>query len=510
MKFRYLLLSILTMLLLACGLVDFERPVWDVTLQNVPLMNEDFPASDLIGENIAVLGDTLTAYIDGNLEKVTADLVKSINAQTGNIPLISGVESTGNNFFLQSLSPDTEIRVVNGLILEGEMIVQFDNGDVNDVSLLTIEFIQLKEADGSSRVENITSSQWVNNEYVIDLAGLTLEAQDPDAEAIVVGFDVVLVSLQPDGTNVGSIKLAMQGELEFESFTGFINDLRALDFESDLDIDYPVNFENSVIVDQASIFFDVYNKIGFEFILMGDLVAFKDGAEIDRITLEDDLSTELKIDGNDAPGSSKLTEIEIVNDARVNEMIRLMPDNINFVNPYYSVNNVSSVAAGFVSNADGVYCDYRIEVPLIAEITSDYFITPEKLTSIEIDKSNQDILRDRVNSGNIELMIDNGYPLGGSVDVFIASHEITSDSLSMMTSEIQLLNNEIVADQYNQLIFIELEKGLENYDLNAFLNDEVFIRFRVKFNNTDGNVIIMHDDNINVNGSLNIDIHIED
>ena len=51
MKYKLLFLFV-TLFLVSCGITDFEMPSWDVKLTCIPLMNEDYPASDLIGDNI--------------------------------------------------------------------------------------------------------------------------------------------------------------------------------------------------------------------------------------------------------------------------------------------------------------------------------------------------------------------------------------------------------------------------------------------------------------------------
>jgi hypothetical protein len=501
MKNRILLLF-LTVFLVSCGITDFEMPSWDVELTSIPLMNEDFPASDLEGENIIIENGELIAVVEDQLEETTPELSKNIVDSTLDLPLASN-EQAMIRFEIQSINSNTSFRIIEGTFESGEMLLTF-TGDVNNFTELQLTFAQLLTEDDSVLIEKVQPEDFNDNVYIIDLAGMKLTEQDIDGEFWLIDILVYATSDATTGSNIGQTRLSINDELVFRSFIGFIDDVRTLDSEANVEIDYPSNVENAIILDEISMYFDIYNKIGFEFELMGDLLAYRDGVVIDSLSIEK-IGEDFTIQASTVEGEETITTINIEDNQWINQMLRLMPDKMSFLNPTYKVNNLDGDNPGFVSNQHTIRSEYRIKIPLKATFNDDYLIYPDNVYEVEISKDNQDLIDDRVNSATINLELINEFPIGGVLDLFVSSEELAADSLSLEQAELQYIGYSIEVSSDVQTYELELSKN----DLDIFLRDLVFMRTRVRFYNSDGVVAILADDNLNVKGLLKMSLKIE-
>lgn len=498
-----LIIILFSLLLVSCGLTDFEMPSWDVELTSIPLMNENFPASDLEGENIIIENDSLFAIVNDELEEATPELSKNIVDTTPDVNVLSAVP-VDIRFEIQSVNTNTNFRIVDGEFESGEMLVHFI-GNTSNFNILHLDFSQLISPNGQPLSLALTPSDFTNNIYIIDLEGITLADQDIAGEFWLIDIDVLAETNSANGTSVGAVKLTINDELFFKSFTGFIDDVRTLDTQTDVEINYPQNLENAVVLDEIAMYFDVYNKIGFEFELSGQLNAYRDDVLIDTIMLEDLDGFDFVIAASESEGLEKITHFEVVNNERVNQMLRLMPDNIAFINPTYKVSNIDDELPGFVSNQHTIRSEYSIKIPFKATFNSDYIIYPDKLYDIEISKDNQDLIDERVNDGSIEIHVNNSFPIGGVLDIYLSSQELQANSESLDLAELKYTDYDIMEDSENQVYNITLSKD----DLNLFLHDRVFMRTRVKFHNSNEVVTIFPNDSISVKGQLNISVRID-
>lgn len=498
-----IIVVLLTILLVSCGITDFEMPSWDVELTSIPLMNDEFPASDLEGENIIIENDSLFAVVDDQLEETTPDLYKTILDSTPNVGVLSNTP-VQIRFEIQSINTNTSFRIIDGEFESGEMDVNF-TGDVNNFNLLHIDFNQLLDENGQILSLELSPSDFIDNSYIIDLAGVTITDQDIDGEFWLIDIDVIADSDQPTASNLGDVQLVIDDDIYFRSFTGYIDDVHTLDTQTDVDIDYPSDVENAVILDEISLYFDVYNKIGFEFELMGELTAYRDGLIIDTIHLDQLEGVDFVIQASNLEGEEVITHFEIINNERVNQMLRLMPDNIALLNPTYKVYNLDDELPGFVSNQHTIRSEYNIKIPFKATFNDDYIIYPDKLYEIEISEDNQDLIDERVNSGSINLTVENTFPIGGILDIFLSSQELEPDEENLTLAELQFTDYDIQVTSNLQ----DYEISLSEEDLELFLHDKVYMRTRVKFHNSNGVVTILPTDNLVVKGNLNISVRID-
>ena len=502
MKYKVIIVF-LSVFLFSCGITDFEMPTWDVELTSIPLMNENYPASDLEGENIIIEDGNLIAIVEDELEETTPELSKNIVDSTPNVTLQSNTpELIG--FVIQSINSNTSFRIREGKFESGEMIVRYA-GNLTDLEELNITFGQLITEADVQLVLNLQPQDFTNNQYVIDLSGLSLTDQAIDGEFWLIDITVVAYSSLATGEDIGSIAFSIDDELFFSEFIGFISDIRTLDTETDVEIDYPENIENAVMLDEISMYFDVYNKIGFEFNLTGDLVAYRDGVEIDQFNIDELDDVDFTINPSVENGTEMLTSINVVNNERVNQMLRLMPDQVAFLNPTYIVDNLDEDTPGFVSNQHTIRSEYRIEIPLKATFNDDYLIYPDKVYEIEVSQDNQELIEKKVNSAKVNITLINDFPIGGILDLFLSSEELEADSLSLNQAELKFLNYDIQVSNEEQKFELELSKE----DLDIFLRDLVFMRTRVRFHNSDGVVAILAEDNLKVKGVLTISLKVE-
>lgn len=501
MKYKLLFLFV-TLFLVSCGITDFEMPSWDVNLTCIPLMNEDYPASDLVGDNIFAEDGYLFAFVEDELEEATPTLDKYLNDTTPPVQLYSNIYAV-INFLIRAINTDTDFRITEGKFESGEMLISYD-GDFTDITTINLTFSQLYYGNQVVQLE-LTPEDFTDNQYILDLANITIKDQNIEGEFWIINIAVTAMSSLPEGNHIGKITISIDDSVVFSEFTGFIDDVRALDSETNVEITYPNNIENTVILDQISMHFYIDNEIGFNFELNGDLVAYRDELEIDRINIQNDTTIDFTIQADTTIGFGVLTTIDVVDDVRINLMLRKMPDKIAFLNPVYHVNNIDEITPGFVSNQHKINCRYEIEVPLKATYSDAYFIYPDKVFEVEISPDNQKLIDEKVNEAEIILTLINGYPIGGVIDLFISTQKLTADPNSLAQAELKFSDYDLAVAGEPQKHILELTTE----DLKVFKHDSIFIMARLKFHNSIEPVSIMETDNLNIKGSLNVVVKIE-
>src|SRR5690554_978038 len=154
-----MLIYFFVLLLTACGITDFDMPSWDVELTTIPLMNMDFPASDLESENIIIEDGNLIAIIEDQLEEVTPELSAHLYASTPDIPLVA---SQDNSFTLsiQNVQSNTTFRLVEGELESGQMVLTY-SGDYN-FNTISISFEQIVNEDETPFAFNLHPNDFTN------------------------------------------------------------------------------------------------------------------------------------------------------------------------------------------------------------------------------------------------------------------------------------------------------------------------------------------------------------
>ncbi len=115
------------------------------------------------------------------------------------------------------------------------------------------------------------------------------------------------------------------------------------------------------------------------------------------------------------------------------------------------------------------------------------------------------MIDERVNSGSINLTVENTFPIGGILDIFLSSQELEPDEENLTLAELQFTDYDIQVTSNLQ----DYEISLSEEDLELFLHDKVYMRTRVKFHNSNGVVTILPTDNLVVKGNLNISVRID-
>lgn len=498
---RKILFFFLVLLLTACGITDFDMPSWDVELTSIPLMNKDFPASDLEGDNIIIEDGNLIAIIEDQLEEVTPELSAHLYASTLDIPLVASQE---NSFSLtiQNVQSTTTFRLVEGKLESGQMVLTY-SGDYN-FNTISISFEHIVNEDETPLSFILYPADFINDQYVVDFSGKKIVAQDINSDTWSTGVNVTSTANTPGDLILGEVDFLIDDNFVFEWFIGFIDTIIATDATADVEIDYPLGIENAVILDKISMYLTVYNQIGFELELMGDLVAYKNGVEVDRVLIHELEGVDLTIAAAYQVDMEAITTIEISNNERFNIMIRKMPDRFAYENPAYRINNFES-EPGFISSIDqSVRSEYTIRIPFVGAFT-DQIIYPDNVNEIVISEDNQELIEKRVNSATIQLEVTNGFPMGGVLDLFLSSTQLDNEALELGEAELNYLDNGIEVSGREQ----KYEFQLNREDLEVFLRDKLFMRTRISFYNSDGIVIILPSDNLKVKGSLNISMKVE-
>lgn len=496
------LLILLTIFLVSCAIKDFKMPSWDVELTSIPLMNENFPASDLEGGNVIIKGDSLIVLIEDQLECVTPDLSAQLSAFTSDIQLLADVDTTFC-FNIETTQTNTTFKLEEGEFESGEMLITY-SGSYNFNSI-SVSFGQIVNEDETPFTIILEPSDFINHKYVVDFSDKKLVQQDIISEIWTTDIKVCCSVNNPAETNFGTVDFLINDNFVFSWLKGFVDTIIAPDAAVNVEIEYPTGIEDAVMLEEVSMFLTIYNQIGCELELMGELVAYKRGEVVDRVFLEELEGVDFTVQASPGIGEEAITRIEILNHERFHYAIRRMPDQFAYENPSYQINNYDKEPGVISSNDQSIICEYRIEIPFMATF-SECLIYPDKVLEVKISEESQELIENRVNKASIQLIITNDFPVGGNLDLFISSVELEANEIELEQAELKFLNYSIDRCVDEQKYNFELSKQ----DLNVFVRDKVYLRTRVSFHNGDGVVIIMPSDNLKVKGFLNASVKVED
>lgn len=507
---KFVLMLITALLLLsACEIFKPHFPTWDVEL-TVPLINELYFVSDLADDINLFVGENnvLTLRSTGQAESQEFGEV-SFNPEAiiDPIPLLSGIEVNVN---LPFRDPTGMVELVYGFVNDGALSYYCDLNDpaYTQVSLC---FPDIYTPTGAPlTLSNSSNSYWQD----VDLAGYSIGISHSNEVLDSLSVIITVQSNQPDLTPVGTAGLKMEQPLSFSAFEGYIDNYR-LDMVAgsmDIQIDYPLGIDEAIQLQEANLLLAMNNEFGFGVYFYGDLYGINHRTGVERtIPILDDTGLPFYIAPADQSGSV-ITEIQFSN--TINELLQIMPDEVELINAYLLIQGGSNGTPGFVQSTNKLLCTYQIDAPFTFTLT-DHPITMEEPSKVEMPEDIRDQIGDTIIYAAIKMKVINKLPIGATASIYVGTDNNIDPSASQsysFTKEFAIRSSEYEGPDVNsegeQLIDLTLNQD----ELRVFQNPEVYLLPSFRFEATEGPVTIYASpaDYIHMKGMLTARVHIEE
>ena len=420
------LFLVFCLLLVGCSFRAPEMPTWEGQL-NLPLMNEKYPIVDLArNDNIRVHENenSMEFFTEGEITgaEIAQDELRiaSNPIGTGNIPV---VESFSDKLSLVN-GDETETQISYGLILSGELVFEFIT--LPEVaSEIHVYFHELFDPDGKNLTLRILKQDLVfENGFIGLIHRHNMEYHtitNPDNEAIVenMHFDATVISSGgvpiPSG---GYMKVFYDQPLFFSTIIGHLFNFRinADDFITDIDVDYPINIENALDMNEPELRFTIYSHVGFESTFYATVTSYNN-----RNNTSYSLNVTSLVNAT-TPGDSLLTTLIFTKEDNIHHLLNIAPDEIILSDAYFLLNN-PDVGFGFASIGKAMSGSYINVVPFDFTFVADEPIKPANLTEVKISEKNREEIEKRALNAFFSMDLKNYYSVGATVNLFICSSD---------------------------------------------------------------------------------------
>lgn len=477
MKRNILLLLIMLALFAACEIKEFALPKWDVEVR-VPLIYQRFYVSELADEvNIIISDDeVLTLVADGEMDTPEVGSVALMpSVVLSDAPILSGDPA---NMDLPIWDAAIDDILYYGKIERGNFKYQLN--PIDPSAAISLEFLNITDDAGENlRVELSGASGWQN----VNLAGYHFGDEADNTELENIELRIVNSSDLPEGSIVATININLTEPLQFSEFHGLLSDHELIMNESisAIELQYPLNIDQAVTLQVASLIIDVENRLGFRCEFEGEFVAIADGVE-DRIPIKDNNGNNFCIDPAEAD-SPTITRLVVENG--LSNILQNMPTSIKLDNAKFTISTAGGL--GFLHANDYLSARYSISAPFTF-ILSDTPITINESLHLEISEDNQDIFNKRVSDSKMDFEIINRLPIGGRVEAYFSTiDEIDPDDPATFdfAKSVVIKSSLLTNGGEPQFIPLELEEG----ELRLFSNPEVFLKWRFAFEDSQGQAI---------------------
>lgn len=501
MRYRFIFLFAILLVISACNVEKPHLPSWDVTL-NVPLLNETYLLSDLVDNEDIFIGDDDVLYLQKTGDLSTpqfGDVVFDTQFSLGPLPLPSGVPIEG------SFSPEDQTegyQIAYGEISGGAIKIRI-TGAQNLAEAVTITFDGLHTSTGEPfTIHWNGSSGW----QTTSLVGAKIGTENSNQLITEIGFSVLATSNEPQGTTIGNIEVRIDSDLTYHKFQGILTNYALPSDESaqTVDIDYPYDIEEAVELQEADMAINLTNPIGYTCIFTGDLYAKNDktGAEV-TIPILDDSGNNLEVPAAE-PGVPSQVQFIISNG--VTELLQIMPHRIEIRNSAFRITSGTAGTIGTVNSTDQIAGTYMVTAPFQFILHPHTFLLDEPI-DLEISQENQDRIRQNGLSSDLALQIKNMLPIGASATVYIG----TTPNVSPSDSTSYAIKRSVTILPIGQAPgFQNVNLSLNEEELQVFANPMIYIQMEFSLDSGGAPVTITAamSDYVQIRGMLKAKVHI--
>lgn len=419
MKAIWLIFICTILVFSACEFKDPAGPSWEMRL-SVPLVNKPYPISDLIdGENFAAEGDSMMYfYTDG--------LIEGANVEEGRLKITANEEGSGmfeilNISFVDSLSIENQeatddVKIVSATVREGRLKFQFRDihPDLVKVNITFLELITPEEENLS--IDIYRSGTDYDFEYDL-FEHRFIDTSDGDSTTVLTDlhFNIIQYSNESSLDSFGQMKIYYDENIYFRRIRGLLDDFEvaADDFISDINVDYPTNIENALVINNPKLTFKVYNYIGFDADFFCTVTAYNT-----RSNITETVHLTRFITAAPSQGDSMLTNLVFTES--IERLMNIAPDKIEMTNAYFRVNNPDN-RIGFAMEGRAYGGSYRTTVPFNFSFVAGEPVTPKNLIQIDLSENNREEIEKRAKRIKFNVKLDNYFDIGSNVKLIFCS-----------------------------------------------------------------------------------------
>ena len=509
MRYSLAALGLILLALSACDIAEPHLPAWDVDF-TIPLMNERFLVSELADSLDITIGDgdVLTLVNTGQAE--TPDF-GHVNFTPGNIvndiPLFAGENI---NLTLPLVDPTGTVFLSYGEFTQGYLRYQFDVVDpANTVAQMTLPDV-VNDQGLPLQIQNNQFGSWQS----FNLPDYHLGIKDSGLFQDSLRFVFSVQSDLPAGTPIGSVSLDLNNQFGFRVFQGYLYSyVRALEgVVSTIEIAYPFEIDEAIQLQQADIYIEVTNEVGFGAAFPGFIRSSNHRTgEVRVISVVDDEGNYFTVNPATAMGST-ITQLDF--SSNVSQILQIMPDTVEIFDSFLLINGGSNGNAGFVEEHNRIYCSYQIHAPFTFE-TFDHSFTRSEVTEVEISEESSDLITDSVLEAELTLEVVNRIPLGAAATVYIGTTpeiDPAQTASYAFSRTITLHSSQYTGPDVNQDGEQEIQLALSEAEIGVFDNPMLYLLWTFTFEPSNGPVTITASpaDYIQVKGMLRAKLHVEE
>jgi hypothetical protein len=508
---RYLLafLALLLIFLSACEIRTPVFPSWDVTLR-IPLLNEKFFVSDLVDSVNIVVGDNEILTLTGTGSAHTPAFgAVSFNPQIneGPLPLVAG---TPVNTTFSLVDPTGNIELSYGRFSAGEISARFQNV-VAGVSQIKLTFPQLHTPSGETfEIMYEGNSGW--HDYPLE--GSSLGTLDSGQLLTQLNLTITTVSNQPNGTPLGDVSLMVNNTLGFDIFQGRLQNynLPLEDTETAISIDYPYDIEEAIQLQEATLFVNLSNQVGFAAEFHGNFYAKNTRTNEERSIPIVDNNGDYYIAPAATAAGPGVTPL--VFDNNIAQLLQIMPDIVEIRDAQFYIHSGAAGPIGTVNSTDQISCDYQIDAPF-SFILFDHTIRMTDPVQINITEENRNRIQKNALGADLTLSLVNMIPVGATASIYVATND-TIDTADPATYEfvksVTVHSSEYVGPDVNELGEQTIQLSLNKTELDVFTNPSVYMLWTFSFEASNGVVSVSASpaSYIHVRSMIAAQIHIEE
>lgn len=507
MKYLFAVGVVALLALCACDIAEPQMPQWDVDL-TVPLMNERFLVSELVDSVNIVTGENqvLTLVNTGQAE---TPIFGHVNFNPGievdNLALISG---TDVHLTLPLIDPTGTVFLSYGEFTQGTLGYYFDVADPANTTV-SISLPDIRDAAGNPLVLNDDATP---NWHSYNLPGNRIGIEDSGLIQDSLRFIFHVQTNQPDGTPVGTAAIRLNSQIGFRVFQGYLYAyVRALEGTvSTIEIEYPLDLEEAIELQEASVYIEVTNEVGFGAEFHGSIRATNSNTgEVRIIPILDNLGNPYQVAPATLTGST-ITELNFANN--ISQILQIMPDTVEIFDAYLLINGGANGVPGFVEEHDKLYCSYQINAPFTFELFDHTFQLSE-VTEVELSQENQDLISDNVLAASLTNQIVNHIPIGAMATVYVGTTpniDPANPATYALSRTVTLHSSEYTGPDVNQDGEQLISLALSETDMEVFANPFVYLLWTFSFEPSNGPVTIYASpaDYIQVKSMLTVRMHV--
>ncbi len=331
------------------------------------------------------------------------------------------------------------------------------------------------------------------NEIIYDV---TADVDSSDGYVYISSQDSVTIDLHTDSLFFASLS----GEIAPVEQSISPREIQSIDAFSDI--------KGNMRLEDLIMTFDFYNQIDIPISVEMDIVGYRRDEASNQIT--DSAHVNLSEQINPA-STSEVTRIVIdKNTGAPNSIVDL----IEILPTEMKVSGRASIAGeGSISAGEGIRAVYKIKSPLSINISEPliYETEVDSLTDEDLDEDEREQIRDDLSKVRAHLQFNNGIALGAGITLYLATdpNDLYNKSITDSSRKV-IIKADIMPAQPGNNGYVETSQpsdvflNLSDRQLDIFQFSPLYMRQVLELKPTDGTVRFRQSDKIEIDGSIEV------